>query len=123
MVGELDLNVSTRDMCCECVTSRYRYERVGHVITGDLTVIRVAKLHALICKCPSYREQKYVDWRIEKQIWTQAVAAYKQKRSRREEMDHRVLNELEHTVACPGGGSGCLSTPLSHGYQHYIFMN
>ena len=62
-------------MCCECATSRYFYEPVGHVSTGDLTIIRDAKLRALISNCPSYREQNYVYWKINKETCTEAVAA------------------------------------------------
>ena len=30
-------------MCCDCSTSSYCYEPAGHVVTGDLTIIRDAK--------------------------------------------------------------------------------
>ena len=68
----LDFDVGTGDMCCDCSTSEFCYEPVGHIVTGDLTIIRDAKLRALIGKGPSYREQNFVDW---KKICSEAVAA------------------------------------------------
>ena len=47
-------------MCCECSTSKYCYGPAGHVVTGDLSIIKDAKLRSLIEKGPSYREQNYI---------------------------------------------------------------
>jgi hypothetical protein len=35
------------------VISKYCYEPAGHVVTGDLTIIRDAKLRSLVMKGPS----------------------------------------------------------------------
>ena len=35
------------------------YKPVGHVVTGDLTIIRDAT-----SDCPSYREQNVIDWTV-----------------------------------------------------------
>ena len=51
-------------MCCECSTSKYCYGPAGHVVTGDLNIIKDAKLRSLIEKGPSYREQNYINWSI-----------------------------------------------------------
>ena len=58
VLEDLDFDVGTEDMCCDCPTMyAYCYEPAGHVVTGDLTIIRNAKLRALVVKGPSYREQ------------------------------------------------------------------
>ena len=59
VVEELDLTRGTEGMCCDCSNSSYCYERAGHVMTGDLTIIWDAKLRSLVRKGPSYREQNY----------------------------------------------------------------
>ena len=59
VVEELDLTRGTEGMCCDCSNSSYCYEPVGHVMTGDLTIIWDAKLRSLVRKGPSYREQNY----------------------------------------------------------------
>ena len=98
VVENLDVNVGTSNMCCDCHTSKYCYGPAGHVVTGDLNVIRDAKLRALIEKGPSYREQNYVDWRVTERLCREAVAKYKHKWSWRERVDVRVLNEWECKV-------------------------
>ena len=49
---------------CQCSMSDFCYQPVGHVVTGDLTIIRDAKLRHLIAKGPSYREQNVIDWTV-----------------------------------------------------------
>ena len=68
-------------MHCECSTCKYCYEPAGHVITGDLSIIRNAKLRTLVAKGPSYREQ---NWNVNEKICRRAVAAYKRKWSKKE---------------------------------------
>jgi hypothetical protein len=48
VVEELDLDEGTENVCCDCSNSKYCYEPAGHVVTGDLTIIRDAKLRSLI---------------------------------------------------------------------------
>ena len=98
VVQELDFNVGTEDMHCDCSTCRYCYEPAGHVVTGDLNIIRDAKLRELIRKGPSYREQNSIDWRVNEDILTKAVSEYKCKWASKEKIDVRVLNEWEQTV-------------------------
>ena len=76
----------------------YCYEPVGHIVTGDLQVIRDAKLCTLIAKGPSYREQNQIHWKINEAICRKAVSAYKSKWSNKEGVDLHVLNEWEHKV-------------------------
>ena len=44
VVEELDFDIGTGDMYCECSTNKYCYEPAGHVVTGDLNIIRDASL-------------------------------------------------------------------------------
>ena len=44
VVEEQDVDIGTRDMCCDCNTSKYCYTPVGHVVTGDLGILKDAKL-------------------------------------------------------------------------------
>ena len=56
VVEELDVDRDTEGMCCD-YSNNSCYAPAGHVVTGDLTIIRDAKLRSLIRKGPSYREQ------------------------------------------------------------------
>ena len=46
---------------CHCQSSTFRYEPHGHVITGDLQIVRNRKLRRLLEKDPKYREQNSID--------------------------------------------------------------
>ena len=63
MVNELKKDCGTTGMVCSCNSSRY-YESCGHVVTGDLRIIKDVKLRNLITKGPAYREQNNIDWRV-----------------------------------------------------------
>ena len=41
---------------CDCQSSTFRYEPHGHVISGDLRIVRNRKLRRLLEKDPKYRE-------------------------------------------------------------------
>ena len=58
---EHDINEPLNDQCA-CKQSNFRYQPLGHVITGDLRVIKNKTLTNLIPKGPNYREQNNIDW-------------------------------------------------------------
>ena len=41
VVEELDFEFGTEGMHCDCSTSKYCYEPVGHVATGDLILLEM----------------------------------------------------------------------------------
>ena len=98
VVKELDLDNGTKDMECSCSSSEFCYGPAGHVVTGDLRIIKDAKLRELVNKGPSYREQNNIDWCLNARICKEAVTKYKVKWSRRLGIDRRVLNEWEKKV-------------------------
>ena len=98
VVKELDIDKGAGNMCCDCSGSKYCYEPAGHVITGDLKIVKDAELRGLIEKGPSYREQNYINWNVNKNLWKEAVAKYKLKWSQKERVDIRALNEWECKV-------------------------
>ena len=54
----------TEGMQCNCSSSEYKYDLCGHVLTGDLSIIRDVKLRNLIRKGPVFREQNNIDWEV-----------------------------------------------------------
>ena len=91
VVEKLDFDSGTEDMQCDCSTCKYCYEPAGHVVTGDLSIIRDATLRALVEKGPA--EFHYLE-----DVYRRAVAEYKCKWLKKEGVDIRVLNEWEHKV-------------------------
>ena len=68
------------------------------MVTGDLRIIKDAKLRELVNKGPSYREQNNIDWNLNARICKEAVTKYKVKWSMMLRIDKRVLNEWEKKV-------------------------
>ena len=68
VVNELIMDCGTAGMVCSCNSSRYKYESCGHVVKGDLSIIKDVKLRNLISKGPTYREQNNIDWRVNLKI-------------------------------------------------------
>ena len=56
-VDELDMDCGIQNMQCSCSSSEYCYKPCGHIIIGNLNVIKDGKLRKLIQKGPTYREQ------------------------------------------------------------------
>ena len=71
-------------LSCDCQSSTFRYGRQGHVITGDLRIVRNRKLRRLLEKGPKYREPNNIDWHLNKKILTKAVDDYARNWSKRE---------------------------------------
>ena len=100
MYIELDLDNGTiiKDMECSCSSSEFCHGPAGHVVTGDLRIIKDAKVRGLVNKGPSYREQNNIDWGLNAGNCEKAVTKYKVKWSRRLGIDRRVLNEWEKKI-------------------------
>ena len=43
---ELDIDKGAGNICCDCSRSKYCYEPAGHVITGDMKIVKDAELEA-----------------------------------------------------------------------------
>ena len=97
-IKHLDFSVGTNDMSCNCSTSPYNYAPLGHIVTGNLKIIKNRKLRQLLLKGPSYREQNNINWEVNVKLCKEAVKKYKERWARKENVDTRVLTDWEHTV-------------------------
>ena len=91
-------DVGTAGMVCSCNSSRYKYESCGHVVTGDLGIIKDVKLRNLISKGPTYIEQNNIDWRVNLKNCKAAVSRYAKKWAKEASVDRRVLRDWEETI-------------------------
>ena len=98
VVNELNMNCGTAGMVCSCNSSMYKYESRGHVVTGDLSIIKDVKLRNLTGKCPAYREQNNINWRVNLKNCKAAVSRYANKWAREANVDRRVLRDWEEPV-------------------------
>ena len=91
-----DINVS--DLPCTCKESPFIDKDIGHVVTGNLRIIKDRKLRQLIEKGPSYREQRYINWDLNLKDSMEAVRDYKTRWAKQEMVDIRVLDEWEGRI-------------------------
>ena len=54
---KLDFDVGTANMSCNCSASPYNYVPAGHIMTGDLNIVKDRQVRKLLIKGPAYREQ------------------------------------------------------------------
>ena len=94
-IKNLDFEIGTSNLSCECHASDFRYEPVGHVVTGNLGIVENRKLRKLLSKGPSYREQNNINWDTNQKIIKKAVRAYKMKWAKKERVDSHTLDEWE----------------------------
>ena len=52
-LAKLGFDVGTADMSCSCNASTYNYVLVGHIVTGDLNVVRGRQLRKFSIKGPA----------------------------------------------------------------------
>ena len=78
--------------------NNYYNEPVGHVITGDLRIVRDVKLRELLRKGPNYREQNNINWEVNVRHCKAAISKYRKKWAKKACVDHRVLRDWEKTV-------------------------
>ena len=97
-VEELDVENGTEGMQCSCSSSEYKYDLCGHVLTGDLSIIRDVKLRNLIRKGPVFREQHNIDWEVNLKNCKASVSKYVKKWARIASVDRQVLRDWEETV-------------------------
>ena len=64
-VGSLNVANFMQDdsiLPCQCANSSFSDINHGHIISGDLRLIKNNKLRKLFAKGPKYRESKFIDW-------------------------------------------------------------
>ena len=71
-----DVNLSKYDnwnQSCDCKSSTFCFEPHGHIITGDLRLVKKRKLRRLLSKGPKYKGENTIDWDLNKNILITAV--------------------------------------------------
>ena len=78
---------------CSCTTSSFIYCPVGHVVTGDINIVRNDDLKHVIEKGPKFREPQSFNWRQNFNIIMDSVEDYARRWAKHEEVDLDTLSE------------------------------
>ena len=49
-------NITRNPSACSCKAAEFCYNPAGHIITGDLNIVRISKLRDILSKGPKYRD-------------------------------------------------------------------
>ena len=90
--------VGTTNMSCKCSTSPFVYTPAGHVVTGNLNIVKNKHVRKLLMQGPTYREQSNINWNTNEELCIDAVRVYRIKWAKNENVDDRVLADWKHEV-------------------------
>ena len=87
-----------QDTPCHCDQSEFKNEDHGHVITGDLRIIKNAELRKLIAKGPNFRENRKHDLDKTFKLIKEGLEEYIEDWSKKEKKSKIRLNEWKSKV-------------------------
>ncbi|KAK3087212.1 hypothetical protein FSP39_003163 [Pinctada imbricata] len=86
-------NPSLHPLPCECSSSDFNYSPCGHVITGDLSIVKNDKLRELLKKGPKYRESMSFTWNQNVKIIMDSCEEYARRWAKKEDVQLDTLSE------------------------------
>lgn len=97
IVSDLDVKLNTPSTC-ECKTSKFCYPHVGHIITGDFSIIKDKRIRNLFLKGPKYRIPSKIDFDVCRSEIAESIEKYSVKWCRRENADANSLAEWKRNI-------------------------
>ena len=86
-------SLSQNPLPCSCSGSEFLYAPCGHIVTGDLNIVRNDKLRDLLRKGPKYRELVLFSWHQNFDIIMDACEAYARRWAKKEDVELDTLSE------------------------------
>ena len=81
---------------CSCCDSEFLYAQCGHIVTGDLSIVRNQNLKDVLRKGPKYREPV---WHQNFKIIMDACEEYVRRWARKEDVEVNILSEWVKSIA------------------------
>ena len=85
-------------MECNCSNSQFSDKDHGHVVTGDLHIIKNQKLRELFKKGPNYREKKAINWKKTVSLLKEDIKLFIKKWSDRAGIPEECFSEWKITL-------------------------
>ena len=97
---QLDFQGLSHDLPpCNCSDSQFLYAPCGHIVTGDLNIVRNVKLRDLLSKGPKYREPVSYSWHQNFSIIMDACEEYARRWAKKEDVEVDTLSEWIKSIA------------------------
>ena len=84
---------------CNYSDSQFLYAPCGHIVTGDLNIVRNAKLRDLLSKGPKYREPVSYSWHQNFCIIMDACGEYVRRWAKKEDVEVDTLSKWIKSIA------------------------
>ena len=83
---------------CSCCNSEFLYAPCGHIVTGDLSIVRNQKLKNVLRKGPKYREPVSFSWHQNFNIIMDACEEYARRWAKKEDVEVDTLSEWVKSI-------------------------
>ena len=83
---------------CDCATSEFKYNPAGHIITGDLSIIKDKELRKLLCKGPKFRIPSKIDFVKCRDVLKDALDAYSKRWTKLEGVEPHALDAWKNSI-------------------------
>ena len=97
-VNDFKHNDDLKNMQCSCSESTFIDKDHGHVITGDLMIIKNKKLRQLFQKGPNHREKQTMNWKKAQETLREDLKRYIEKWSKKESKPLSYFAEWKNAV-------------------------
>ena len=91
-------NITRNPSACSCKASEFCYNPDGHIITGDLNIVRISKLRDILSKGPKYRKPRPFTWKQNSKLILDSVEEYARRWAKKEDMEVDTLSECVKSV-------------------------
>ena len=81
------------------ILSQFLYAPCGHIVTGDLNIVRNVKLRDLLSKGPKYREPVSYSWHQNLSIIMDGCEEYARRWAKKEDVEVDTLSEWIKSIA------------------------
>ena len=85
---------------CDCFNSPYKYGPCGHILTGDLSIVKDQEVKKFLLKGPKYRPPSKINWQACRDAIYDSISNYCIKWCKRECADKHALNSFRNKILC-----------------------
>ena len=111
-------NITRNPSACSCKTSEFSYNPAGHIITGDLNIVRITKPRDILSKGPKYREQRSFTWKQNSNLILDSVEEYVRRWAKKEDVEVDTLSEwVKSVMSLVNRSVSVLSRTMSRRYE------
>ena len=111
-------NITRNPLACSCKASEICYNPAGHIITGDLNVVRISKLRDILSKGPKYKEPRSFTWKQNSKLILDSVEEYARRWAKKEDVEVDTLSEwVKSVMSLVNRRVSVLSRTMSHRHE------